>query len=103
MDNSDERLWAEKYQPKRISELDYNDNVSSILKALSSKDDFSHLIFYGTEGAGKKTRIRAFLTEIFGSSVNKINTETKEFKVNSTNVEYKEYNVSYSNFHTGIL
>jgi replication factor C subunit 3/5 len=98
MDNSDERLWAEKYQPRRIDELDYNENISKVLKAISSRDDFSHLIFYGAEGAGKKTRIRAFLSEIFGPGVNKMNTEMKEFKVNSTNVEYT---VSSSNYHTG--
>ncbi len=99
MDNSDERLWAEKYQPRKIEELDYNDNISKVIKGLSSRDDFSHLIFYGAEGAGKKTRIRAFLSEIFGQGVNKMNTEMREFKVNATNVEYM---VSYSNYHTGI-
>ena len=98
MDYSDERLWAEKYQPKRLDEMDYNDNITKVLKALSTKDDFSHMIFYGAEGAGKKTRIRAFLAEIFGLNVNKINTEFKEFKVNSVSVEYR---LSSSAYHIG--
>jgi replication factor C subunit 3/5 len=96
---TEDKLLFDKYQPRRLDDLDYNTSVTKVLKCLSTKEDFSHLIFYGTEGAGKKTRIRAFLYEIYGSGVNRITTEVKEFKVNTVNVEYQ---VSYSPYHIGI-
>jgi replication factor C subunit 3/5 len=93
---TDEKLWMDKYQPKSIGELDYNHNISEILKTIAQKEDFPHLIFYGPEGAGKKTRIRAFLSLLFNSGVHKVNTELKEIKVNSTTVEYF---IASSNYH----
>ncbi len=92
----DERLWMDKYQPKKIEELDYNHNISNILRTIASKEDFPHLIFYGAEGAGKKTRIRALLSMLYGSGVHKVSSEIKETKVNSTTVEYL---ISSSNYH----
>ena len=92
----DERLWMDKHQPKNIGELDFNHNITDILKTIAQKEDFPHLIFYGPEGAGKKTRIRAFLSLLFNSGVHKVNTETKELKVNSTTIEY---HIASSNYH----
>jgi replication factor C subunit 3/5 len=94
----DEKLWMDKYQPKRIEELEYNHNVTDILKSIAAKEDFPHLIFYGPEGAGKKTRIRALLAMLYGNGVHKVTTELKEIKVNSTSVEYL---ISSSLFHLG--
>lgn len=96
--NFDERLWMDKYQPKRVEDLEYNHNVTEIIKTIAQKEDFPHLIFYGPEGAGKKTRIRALLSLLYGSGVNKVTTESKELKVNSTTVEYL---VTSSNYHIG--
>jgi replication factor C subunit 3/5 len=93
---TDERLWMDKYQPKNIGDLDFNHNITEILKTISQKEDFPHLIFYGPEGAGKKTRIRAFLSLIFNNGVHKVNTELKQLKVNSTTVEYL---ITSSNYH----
>lgn len=92
----DERLWIDKYQPKRVEELDFNHNITNIMKTIAQKEDFPHLIFYGPEGAGKKTRIRALLALLYGPGVHKVNSELKEIKVNSTTVEYL---ITSSNFH----
>ena len=93
---NDERLWMDKYQPKKIEELDYNHQITEILKTIAQKEDFPHLIFYGAEGAGKKTRIRALLSLLYGAGVHKTTSEMKELKVNSTNIEYL---VTSSNYH----
>lgn len=101
MDNkqfNDDKLWFDKYHPKKIQELDYNKDVSELLKTISTNTDFAHMIFYGPEGAGKKTRIRAFLQEIYGNGVHKISTEMRELKVNSTKVEYM---IVSSPYHIG--
>lgn len=92
----DEKLWMDKYQPKKIEELDYNHKITEILKTIAEKEDFPHLIFYGAEGAGKKTRIKALLSLLYGSGVHKISSEMKEIKINSTTVEYQ---ISSSNYH----
>jgi replication factor C subunit 3/5 len=93
---TDERLWMDKYQPKSIEDLDFNHNITDILKTISLKEDFPHLIFYGPEGAGKKTRIKAFLSLVYNSGIYKVNTEMRETKVNSTSVEYL---ITSSNYH----
>ena len=99
MDSSsitDEKFWIDKYTPHKFEELDYNLNVSDILQTISLSDDFPHLIFYGPDGAGKKTRIKILLSSIFGQGVFKTVTEIKELKVNSVTVEYL---VVSSNYH----
>lgn len=96
MDGFDEYLWMDKYQPKTLENLSFNHTITKILDSLSKKDDFPHLIFYGPEGAGKKTRIHAFLEKVYGPGVHKINTEVRELKINSTTIEF---NITSSNYH----
>lgn len=75
-----ETLWVESYRPKSVKELSYHSNISNILAKLAENADFPHLLFYGPNGAGKKTRIMAFLKEIYGSGVYSVNSEEREFK-----------------------
>ena len=97
---SEERLWFDKYHPKKFSELDYNPEVTTLLKSIAANNDFPHLIFYGPEGAGKKTRIRSFLEAVYGPSVHKVSTDTKSLKVNSQSIEYM---IVSSPYHIGLL
>jgi replication factor C subunit 3/5 len=90
------KLFIEKYNPKTIEQLSYNEKVSNLIQKISTKSDFSHLIFYGPEGSGKKTRIKVLLQSMFNESIHKLKTETKQIKVNSTNVQYS---ISHSAFH----
>lgn len=93
---NDDYLWMDKYQPRTLEGLTFNPTVTKILTSLSKKDDFPHLIFYGPEGAGKKTRIHAFLEKIYGPGVHKVNTEIRELKINSTHIEF---GITSSNYH----
>lgn len=90
------KLYIEKYNPKTLEQLSYNDSVTNLILKISTKSDFSHLIFYGPEGAGKKTRIKVLLQSMFNESIHKLKTEVKQFKINSTNVQYT---ISYSSYH----
>ena len=38
----------------------------------ASKADIPHMMFYGCSGAGKKTRVMAFLRAVFGGGVEKV-------------------------------
>ncbi len=95
----DEKLWMDKYVPSDKSELTFHPETTEILIQLAKKDDFPHMIFYGPEGAGKKTRIRIFLSEIFGPGVYKMNNEIKVMKYNSVSIEFS---IISSNHHIGI-
>ena len=41
------------------------------------------MLIYGPSGAGKKTRIRAVLRELFGSNVDKLRMENHQFETPS--------------------
>lgn len=39
------------------------------------------MIFYGPEGAGKKTRVINFIQEVYGANTLVLNEETRSFKL----------------------
>lgn len=89
-------LWPEKYRPQEFEQLEYNIEVVPRLKKLISSEDFPHLLFYGPEGAGKRTLIKWVLNELFGPGAHRIKSETKEFKATaSTSVDWVVYSSSY--------
>jgi replication factor C subunit 3/5 len=81
------RLWVDKYRPKDFTELTFNKPLNNKLLALSRKDNYPHMCFYGPDGCGKKTRIMCFLNEVYGKGVYKFTKETWTTKVNSTTIE----------------
>ncbi len=88
-------LYVDKYRPKSLDSLDLNPNLTSRLTQLvlilplhysntqANGTDLPHLCFYGPSGAGKKTRIMALLREIFGSTVEKLKIQQKNFQTPS--------------------
>jgi len=56
------------------------------------------MMFYGPSGAGKKTRIRALLREIYGSGVEKLKFSNKIFKAGSSRKKV-EIATLQSNYH----
>ncbi|QBM85520.1 replication factor C subunit 3/5 [Metschnikowia aff. pulcherrima] len=93
-------LWVDKYRPKSLDALTYHDNVTSSLRALASTGDFPHLLVYGPNGAGKKTRIYSTLNELFGAQVEKLKIDVKTFTTLSS--RKLEFNVLSSPFHLEI-
>ena len=61
-----------------------------------------HLLFYGPTGAGKKTRIMAFIAEVYGNGVYKLKSEEREFKVSDTTSTTCEVNIIASNYHLDV-
>lgn len=82
-----EALWLEKHRPRSLKELTYHPAISEILQKLAENSDFPHLLFYGPNGAGKKTRIMAFLKEVYGHGVYSVVSEEREFKQDSTTAQ----------------
>lgn len=50
------------------------------LEALAKSEDFPHLLFFGPNGAGKKTRVMSLLREVYGSGIEKVKLEHRSFK-----------------------
>ena len=60
------------------------------------------MLFYGPNGAGKKTRIMAFFKEIYGNGVYNLQSEDKEYKVNDTSSTVASCTVVSSKFHIDV-
>lgn len=93
-------LWVDKYRPRQLDQLDYHENITASLKALASTGDFPHLLVYGPNGAGKKTRIYATLQELFGPQTEKLKIDVKTFTTSSN--RKLEFNVLSSPYHLEI-
>jgi replication factor C subunit 3/5 len=60
-------LFADKYQPTSLSNIDYGAHVSKVLYSLAHSDQLPHLIIEGARGSGKKVRANLFLKEKYGT------------------------------------
>lgn len=92
-------LWVDKYRPKELQGkdgVDYHLDQASHLKFLAA-DCMPHLLFCGPSGAGKKTRIKCLLRELYGVGVDKTQLIMKSFTTPS-NRKLEIQTVS-SNYH----
>lgn len=63
-------------------------------------DDFPHLLVFGPNGAGKKTRIMCALRELYGPGVEKLRIERQQFETPSKKIV--EMTTLASNYHIEI-
>ncbi|GMI09006.1 hypothetical protein TrLO_g4745 [Triparma laevis f. longispina] len=73
-------LWVDKHRPKALQNLDYHNEISERLEAMSNTASLPHLFFFGPSGAGKKTRIQALLKELFGATALKTRLDSRTFE-----------------------
>ena len=69
-------LLVDKYRPTHLKDIINTQELQNI-----DKQDIPHLLFYGTLGVGKMTRINALLTEIYGSF--KLSIQSRTFQTAS--------------------
>lgn len=94
-------LWVDKYRPKSLNALSHNDELTNFLKSLADQPrDLPHLLLYGPNGTGKKTRCMALLESIFGAGVYRLKIDVRQF-VTSSNRKL-ELNVVSSPYHLEI-
>jgi len=90
-------LWVDKHRPASLEKLSFHDDLTARLTNLGEQGDIPHLLFYGPNGAGKKTRIVALLRSLFGPGAEKQRLEHREFKT-PTNKTIEITTVA-SNYH----
>lgn len=77
----------DKYRPTEFKSLTCHADLTEQLEQLVTRDDFPHLLVYGPPGSGKKTRIHCMLRAMFGSGVDKMKVEHRNWKINSKTVD----------------
>jgi len=58
--------WIEKYRPKKVSDIVYQDDVMKLFNQVLLTGNLPHLLLYGQAGTGKTTSILALAYELFG-------------------------------------
>lgn len=94
-------LWVDKYRPKTLDSLSHNNELTNLLKSLSHQPrDLPHLLLYGPNGSGKKTRCMSLLESIFGSGVYRLKIDVRQFVTPSN--RKLDLNVVSSPYHLEI-
>eukprot|EP01096_Ripella_sp_DP13-Kostka_P014184 TRINITY_DN6322_c0_g1_i1.p1 TRINITY_DN6322_c0_g1~~TRINITY_DN6322_c0_g1_i1.p1 ORF type:complete len:425 (-),score=133.66 TRINITY_DN6322_c0_g1_i1:65-1303(-) len=73
-------LLVDKYRPTTLEKLEIHQRINNRLKKMVEGGDMPHMLFYGPNGAGKKTRIMALLRDLYGPSAEKLRVEHKTFE-----------------------
>jgi replication factor C subunit 3/5 len=92
-------LWIDIYRPKILNELSIHPLVTSLLSNFAKSFNFPNILFSGPPGSGKKTRVLAFLRQLFNVKMDTLKNEYSQIEFNDKTIEV---HVISSHFHIEI-
>lgn len=87
----------DKYTPQSWEDAFFHKDLINLLNVMSKDEAIPHIIFYGSEGTGKKTMIRLFLEMLFDKSVHK--TKDVLYNVTGSGNKSTKEKIKQSNYH----
>jgi len=87
----------DRYIPKEIKDLTFNEDIWIMLKKMCSDESIPHILLYGTEGSGKKTTVQMILENIYDSSINKMSNV--QYKICGSGNKPNYVDIKQSNYH----
>lgn len=90
----------DKYTPTNIKDAYFHQDIIKLLHHMSKDEAIPHIIFYGPDGAGKKTIIKLFLEMLFDKNVHR--TKEVPYKVTGSGNKTVMEKVKQSDYHITI-
>lgn len=87
----------DKYIPAIPEESIFHKSTIDMLRMISKDDSIPHMIFYGSNGSGKKTLIKMFLEMLFDETVNTV--DSVKYDVVGSGNKVTEVMVEQSDYH----
>jgi replication factor C subunit 3/5 len=87
----------DKYTPNTFEDAYFHKNLLKLLKTMSKDESIPHIIFYGHDGAGKKTIINLFLQMLFDSSV--LDLKNVPYEIAGSGEKITTEIIKQSNYH----
>ena len=97
-----EKIWVEKYRPKKIKHLIGNKNLKERLEKYIEKGEIPNLLLYGSAGTGKSTIAKILVKElnceylfIDGSKDNSVEVVRSKVGTFVTSVSFSDLNIVF--------
>lgn len=87
----------DKYRPDSLDNIFFHKDLIQLLNVMSQDEAVPHIIFYGPEGAGKKTTINLFLEMLFDKSIHDV--KETNYKVMGSGNKPTIEKIKQSNYH----
>jgi replication factor C subunit 3/5 len=88
-------IFLDKYKPNKLIDISFNINISKLLIKLAQNSNIiPHLLLYGPSASGKKTKIYAFINEIYNTIITSKQVSNVILKHNK-NISYKYFSNKY--------